>query len=67
MHMLRDPVVQEVRDNFARFAEECGNDFDRIIERLRREQSAHADRLISRPPAPAAQIRPTDSTMPPAR
>jgi hypothetical protein len=49
--MRPDPVVQETRDNFARIAEECGNDFDRIVERFRHEQSEHSDKLVSRPGA----------------
>jgi hypothetical protein len=58
--MFPDPVVQEMRDNFAKIAEECGNDFDRIAERVRREQAAHADRLVSHLGAPRTQARQSD-------
>jgi hypothetical protein len=60
--MTPDPVVQEMRDNFAKIAEECGNDFDRIIERFRREQTAHADLLVSHPASGIPHIPPTDSS-----
>lgn len=60
--MRPDPVVQETRDNFAKIAEECGNDFDRIVERFRREQDAHTDRLVSRPGAMKNQSPEPDTT-----
>lgn len=65
--MFPDPVVQETRDNFARIAQECGNDFDRIIERFRREQAAHADRLVSHPGAIKSKAPNADSASPTTR
>jgi hypothetical protein len=46
--MFVDTVVQEIRDNGARIAEECGGDVHRMAERLRSEQAANADRVVSR-------------------
>jgi len=46
--MITDVVVQEIRDNGARIAEECGGDVHRMAERLRSEQAANADRVVSR-------------------
>lgn len=45
--MFIDPVVEEMRRNGLRIAQECGGDIRRIVERLRREQAAHAERLVS--------------------
>lgn len=47
--MIPDPVVEEVRRNGAKIAEECGNDIHRIVERLRREQAEHPERLVAYP------------------
>ena len=60
--MANDPIVQEMRDNFAAIAAECGNDFGRIVERLRQEQAAHADRLVSHPGSLKDQTRQSDSS-----
>ncbi len=62
--MRPDPVVQETRDNFARIAEECGNDFDRIVERFRHEQSEHSEKLVSHPGAIKPKAPKIDSTNP---
>jgi hypothetical protein len=47
--MYPDPVVDEVRQNGARIAEECGGDVHRMAERFRREQAEHPDRVVHRP------------------
>lgn len=46
--MYIDPVVQEIRRNGARIAEDCGGDVHRMAERLRQEQQKHPERLIRR-------------------
>ena len=46
MHV--DPVVQEVRQQGARIAEECAGDVHRMAERLRRAQARNADRVVRR-------------------
>ena len=57
--MYIDPVVQEVRRNGARIAEECGGNVHRMADYLRRAQAANASRVIRRvdrptrpPPSP---------------
>ncbi len=46
--MFVDTVVQEIRDNGARIAEQCGGDVHRMAERLRSEQAKNAERIVSR-------------------
>jgi len=46
--MYIDPVVQEIRQHAARIAQECGGDIDQIIERLRKEQEQHPERVVNR-------------------
>lgn len=46
--MNTDPVVQEVRENGARIAEECGGDVHRMAECLRRKQETNAKRVRRR-------------------
>ena len=46
--MFVDTVVQEIRDNGARIAEECGGDVHRMAERFRSEQAKNAGRVVSR-------------------
>ena len=65
--MFVDPVVEEMRRNGARVAEECGGDIRRIADRLRREQAAHADRLVSRPSAIKPKSPKVDSSNPASR
>ena len=46
--MYLDPVVQEVRQNGARIAEQCGGDVHRMAEHLRRAQAENAHRVVHR-------------------
>ena len=43
--MHRDPVVEEIRDQGDRIAEECEGDVHRMAERFRREQAQHVHRV----------------------
>lgn len=45
--MYVDPVVQEIRQQKAKIAEECGGDLDRMIERFRKEQEQHPHRVVN--------------------
>lgn len=47
--MYVDPVVQEIRRNGARIAEECRGEVHDMAERFRREQDEHPDRIVHRP------------------
>jgi len=46
--MYRDPVVEELRENATKLLEECEGDLHKLVERLRREQAQHADRVVRR-------------------
>jgi hypothetical protein len=58
--MFVDRVVQEIRDNGARIAEECGGDIHRMAERFRTEQARNADRVVSRKTRNLAPSKPND-------
>jgi hypothetical protein len=45
--MKRDPIVEEVHRIREQMWDECGGDFDRLIESLRASEVQHSDRLIS--------------------
>jgi hypothetical protein len=44
--MFVDPVIQEIRQTWARISKECGDDVRRIAERLRKEQAQHPHRVV---------------------
>ncbi|NOS99429.1 MAG: hypothetical protein HOP29_02255 [Phycisphaerales bacterium] len=50
--MERDPVVDEMRSNGARIAEECDGDIHKMADRFRREQEQHGGRIVRRRPPP---------------
>ena len=50
--MDRDPVVQEVRDNGAKLAEECDGDVHRMAERLRQAAKDGGREVITRKSSP---------------
>jgi hypothetical protein len=45
--MINDPIVDEVRETRRRIFEECGNDLNRLIERLKTAEVQHKGRLVS--------------------
>ena len=65
--MFVDPVVEEMRTNGARLAEECGGDIRRIADRLRREQAEHPDRVVIRRERIKGQSPEPDTTNRPRR
>lgn len=50
--MYRDPVVEEVRRNGAKLAEECGGDVHRMAERLRQAAREGGRPIVRRQVAP---------------
>ena len=44
----RDPVVEEVRANGAKLAEDCGGDVHKLALRLRELQMQHPERVVRR-------------------
>jgi len=51
--MYSDPVVEEVRRNGAKLAEECAGDVHRMAERLRQGAETSGRRIIRRKAPPA--------------
>jgi hypothetical protein len=45
--MMKDPIVEEVREVRRRIFEECGNDLKRLFERLKAAEADHKDRLVT--------------------
>ncbi len=46
--MNRDPIVEEVREARRRVFEECDNDLDKLLQRLKARDREHRERLVSR-------------------
>ncbi len=47
--MNDDPIVEEIRQARQKIFAEEGYDLGRLLDRLRREQQAHPERLVSFP------------------
>jgi hypothetical protein len=45
--MSDDPIVEEVREARRQIFEECGNDLERLIERLKAAEVRHVSRLVT--------------------
>jgi hypothetical protein len=45
--MMNDPIVEEIRETRRRIWEECNEDLDQLIARLKRGESMHKDRLVT--------------------
>ncbi len=48
--MIKDPIVEEVRKVRHQIEEEFGNDVNKHIEHIYKEQKKHSERLVSRQP-----------------
>lgn len=48
--MLKDPIVEEVREAGAKIAKKCNNDFHKMCEYLRKKEKKHKNRVISKIP-----------------
>ena len=46
--MNRDPIVEEVREARAKLFEECGQDLDKLMDRLKKQERQDQDRLVSK-------------------
>lgn len=46
--MNKDPIVEEVREARAKLFEECGEDMDRLMDRLKEEERQDQTRLNSK-------------------
>jgi len=45
--MMKDPIVEEVREVRRRIFEECGNDLRRLFERFQAAEVQDKDRLVT--------------------
>ncbi|MEJ2701329.1 MAG: hypothetical protein P8Z79_02700 [Sedimentisphaerales bacterium] len=46
--MTKDPIVEEVRNARAKLFEECGEDMDRLMDRLKEQERQGQARLVSK-------------------
>jgi len=46
--MTRDPIVDEVRASRTKIWEECGGDLKLLMNRLRKAQEKHPERVITK-------------------
>ena len=45
--MWKDPIVDEIHTVRKKISAECNYDLKQIVERLRKKEAAHRDRLVS--------------------
>ena len=43
-----DPIVEEIHSIRRRLSKECGDDLDRLVDRLRMKEELHKERLVLR-------------------
>jgi hypothetical protein len=41
-----DPLIDEVRQRRRQIWDECGQDFDKLLERIQRLQAEHPEKLV---------------------
>ena len=47
--MKHDPIVEEIRETRKRIWKECGEDSTALIERLKKTEEKHRDRIVTLP------------------
>ncbi len=55
--MWRDPIVEEIHAVRRRIARECKYDLRRIVERLRKKEKRHKERLTFSKPGATSETR----------
>lgn len=60
--MRKDPIVEEVREARAKIWEECGGDLKVLMERLRKAQEEHPERIITKEELDRRRQRAAEST-----
>jgi hypothetical protein len=45
--MREDPIVQETRQARAKLFEECNEDLDKLLDRLKASEDEHRDRVVT--------------------
>lgn len=58
--MWKDPIVEELRKNSSKLAEEAGDTLHGFCEMIRREQSRHPNKIVRR--SPRRRPRPTGTS-----
>jgi len=53
--MNRDPIVEEVRNMRAKLFEDCGEDLDTLLDRLKEQEQQDRARLVSKQDKHGAQ------------
>ena len=46
--MKPDPIVEEIHETRQKIWDECDGDMNRLIERLRKSQEKHPERIITK-------------------
>ena len=46
--MTKDPIVEEVRNARAKLFEECGEDIEKLMDRLKEQENQDKARLVSK-------------------
>ena len=46
--MTKDPIVEEVRDARAKLFEECDEDIEKLMDRLKEQENQDQARLVSK-------------------
>ena len=46
--MKRDPIVEEIHQIRRRLLEECGGDLDKFLDRLKAQEHADRDRVVTK-------------------
>ena len=46
--MTKDPIVEEVRNTRAKLFEECGEDIEKLKDRLKEQENQDKARLVSK-------------------
>jgi len=46
--MIEDPIVQEIHETRRRIMAECGDDLERLMDRLKAAESQDRDRLVTK-------------------
>jgi hypothetical protein len=45
--VIKDPIVEEIRETRARILEECGGDLDKLLDRIQKSEEKDRHRLVT--------------------
>ncbi|OGQ83637.1 MAG: hypothetical protein A2289_11240 [Deltaproteobacteria bacterium RIFOXYA12_FULL_58_15] len=55
--ILKDPIVEEIREVRRKIMQECDNDLDKLSERLMRVEEQHGGKVVHRKPVPLGKAK----------